>query len=150
VGWIRSERDKLVLEEFDRLVKPGKIRILPGYVFRKAKPAIVGVEVLAGRIKPKVVLVKEDGESVGEVMQVQDQGEAVSEAGAGMQVAVSVDKPVVGRHIYEKDVLYVRVPETHAKALLTKFQDRLTSEELEALNEYVELMRKKTTPFWAA
>jgi translation initiation factor 5B len=150
VDWIRRERDKLALEEFDRLVKPGKIRILPGYIFRKAKPAIVGVEVLGGRVKPKVVLVKEDGESVGEIVQIQDRGKAISEAAAEMQVAVSLDKPVVGRHIHEKDVLYVRVPEAHAKVLLTKFQDRLTSEELEALNEYVELMRKKTTPFWAA
>jgi translation initiation factor 5B len=67
-----------------------------------------------------------------------------------MQVAISLNKPIVGRHIHEKDILYVRVPEVHAKMLLTKFQDRLTAEELEALNEYVELMRKKTTPFWAA
>lgn len=150
VEWIRSKRDKLALEEFDQLVKPGKIRILSGFVFRKTKPAIVGVEVLAGRIKPKVVLVKEDGEEVGTIMQIQDQGKAVSEAVAEMQVAVSIDKPTVGRQINEKDVLYVRVPEDHAKTLLTKFQNRLTSEELEVLNKYVELMRKKTTPFWAA
>lgn len=149
-NWLHSERDRVALEDFDRLTKPGKIRIMPGYVFRKAKPAIVGVEILAGRIKPKVSLVKKDGEDVGVVMQVQDQGKAVSEAVVNMQVAVSLDKPVVGRHINEKDILYVRVPETHAKELLTKFQDRLTTEELESLNEYVELMRKKTTPFWAA
>jgi len=43
----------------------------------------------------------------------------------------------------------VKVPEQHAKALLTTFMDRLTTEEQEALNEYVGLMRKKT-PFWAA
>jgi translation initiation factor 5B len=65
VEWLRSEQNKLTLEEFDRLIKPGKIRILPGYVFRKAKPAIVGVEVLVGQIKPKNTLVKEDGEDVG-------------------------------------------------------------------------------------
>lgn len=150
VEWIRTEQGKLTLKEFDRLVKPAKIRILPGYVFRKAKPAIVGVEILAGRIKPKVSLVGEDGENVGEVMQIQDKRQTVSEATADMQVAVSLDKPIVGRHIHEKDTLYVRVPEAHAKALLTKFQDRLAPGEIEALNEYVELMRKKTTPFWAA
>ncbi len=148
--WIQSEREKLVVEEFDHLVKPGKIRILPGYVFRKAKPAIVGVEVMAGKIRPKVFLIKDDGEDVGEIMQVQDKGKAVSEAAVGMQVAVSLNKPIVGRHINEKDILYVRVPEKHTKVLLKKFPDNLTTEELQALNEYVELMRKKTTPFWAA
>jgi translation initiation factor 5B len=71
------------------------------------------------------------------------------EAGKGMQVAISMDKPIVGRHIFEKDTLYVKVPEPHAKVLLTTFMDRLTTEEQEALNEYVNLKRKKT-PFWAA
>lgn len=150
VDWLQSERDKIALDEFDHLVKPGKIRILVGYVFRKAKPAIVGVEVLAGRIRPRASLVKENGDDVGEISQVQDRGEAIPEAATGVQVAVSLEKPVVGRHINEKDVLYVRIPEPHAKILLTKFQDRLTPAELEALNEYVELMRKKTNPFWAA
>ncbi len=149
-SWLQSERDRKALEEFDRLVKPGKIRIMPGYVFRKAKPAIVGVEVLAGRVAPKVVLVKKTGEDVGEVLQVQDRGKTVSEAAMKMQVAVSLNRPVVGRHINEKDVLYVQVPEAHAKALMTKFKDRLTVEELDALHEYVELMRKKMNIFWAA
>lgn len=150
VEWLRSERDKQALEEFDELVKPGKIRILPGYVFRKAKPAIVGVEVLAGRIRPRVTLVNENGDAVGEIIQIQDRSQAVPEAAAKAEVAVSLDKPIVGRHINEKDTLYVRVPEPHAKVLNTKFRERLTAEELDALNEYIELMRKKTTPFWAA
>ena len=147
--WMKSEKEALLREEFDRLVKPGKIKLLPGYVFRRAKPAIVGIEVLAGRIKPKYPLVKEDGEDVGEIMQIQDRGEAIPEAEAGMQVAISLEKPVVGRHIQEKDILYVRVPEADAKTLLSKFQDRLSAEELEVLNEFVDMMRRKS-PFWAA
>jgi len=147
--WMKSEKEALLKEEFDRLVKPGKIKLLPGYVFRRAKPAIVGIEVLAGRIKPKYPLVKEDGEDVGEIMQIQDRGEAIPEAEAGMQVAISLEKPVVGRHIQEKDILYVRVPEADAKTLLSKFQDRLSAEELEVLNEFVDMMRRKS-PFWAA
>ena len=149
VQWVKSEKEAQLREEFGRLVKPGKIKFLPGYVFRKAKPAIVGIEVLAGRIQPKYVLVKEDGRDVGEIKQIQDRGQAVSEANTGMQVAVSLDKPIVGRHIYEGDVFYVRVPEAQAKILLAKFQDRLSSEELGALNELVEMMRRRS-PFWAA
>jgi translation initiation factor 5B len=149
VQWIKSEKEAQLKEEFERLVKPGKMKFLPGYVFRKAKPAIVGIEVLAGHIQPKYILVKEDGRDVGEIKQIQDRGQAVSEANTGMQVAVSLDKPIVGRHIYENDIFYVRVPEAHAKILLTKFQDRLSHEELGALNELVEMMRRKS-PFWAA
>ncbi|KPV62984.1 MAG: putative translation initiation factor IF-2 [Candidatus Bathyarchaeota archaeon BA2] len=149
IQWAKSEKEAQLKEEFDRLVKPGKIKLLPGYVFRKAKPAIVGTEVLAGQIKPKYTLVREDGQDVGEIMQIQDRGQAVSEANVGMQVAISLNKPVVGRHIHENDVLYVKVPEEHAKTLLMKFQDRLSPQELGVLNEFVEMMRRKS-PFWAA
>jgi len=147
--WLKTEQETRLRKQMDLLIKPGKIRILPGYVFRRAKPAIVGVEVLAGQIKPKYVLINKDGEEVGEILQIQDKGQAVSEAKTGVEVAISLDKVIVGRHIFEKDTLYVKVPENHAKMFLTKFQDQLSSEDLNALNEFVELMRKKT-PFWAA
>jgi translation initiation factor 5B len=147
--WVKKEEETRLREEFKRLVKPGKVKFLLGYVFRKAKPAVIGVEVLAGRIKAKNVLVKEDGGNIGEIKQIQDQGKAVSEANIGLQVAVSLNKPVVGRHIHEGDVFYVRVPEAHAKVLLAKFQDRLTPEEVGVLNEFIEIMRRES-PFWAA
>jgi len=148
--WLRTKQEAKLEKEFETLIKPGKIRILEGYVFRRAKPAIVGVEILAGKIKPKYRLVRaKDGEDVGEIQQIQEKGKALPEARQGMQVAISIDKPLVGRHIFEKDVLYVKVPEAHAKALLTTFVDKLTMEEQETLNEYVNLMRKKV-PFWAA
>lgn len=150
LSWLKTQREAKFEQEFDNLVKPAKIRILEGYVFRRAKPAIVGVEILAGNIKPKSVLVRaEDGEEIGEIQQIQEKGKALPEAGKGMQVAISMDKPIVGRHIFEKDTLYVKVPEPHAKVLLTTFMDKLTTEEQEALNEYTNLKRKKT-PFWAA
>ena len=150
LSWLRTKQEAKLEKEFETLIKPGKIRILEGYVFRRAKPAIVGVEILAGKIKPKYRLVRaKDGEDVGEIQQIQEKGKALPEARQGMQVAISIDKPLVGRHIFEKDVLYVKVPEAHAKALLTTFVDKLTMEEQETLNEYVNLMRKKA-PFWAA
>ncbi|MCL6577903.1 MAG: translation initiation factor IF-2 [Candidatus Bathyarchaeota archaeon] len=148
--WLRGQREAKFEVEFERLVKPGKIRVLEGYVFRRAKPAIFGVEVLAGKIKPRIALVRaEDGEEIGEIQQIQEKGEALSEAKTGMQVAISMDKPMVGRHVFERDVLFVKVPEADAKVLLSTFVDRLGVDEQEALNEYVALMRKKM-PFWAA
>jgi translation initiation factor 5B len=147
--WMRSEQEARLLKEFEKFTRPGMVRLLPGYVFRNAKPAIFGVEVLAGTIKPKYPLVNAEGQDLGEVMQIQEKGKAISEATSGMQVALSMEKPIVGRHINEGDVLYVKVPESHAKAMLTKFQTRLTPEELDALNNYVNIMREKM-PFWAA
>jgi translation initiation factor 5B len=149
LAWLKKEDEARLGEEYDRLVKPAKVKFLPGYVFRKAKPAVIGVEVLAGRIKPKNMLVKEDGRNVGEILQIQEKGKAASEAKIGAQVAVSLGKAIVGRHIHEGETFYIRVPEAHAKVLQTKFQDRLTAEELEALNEFIEI-RRRESPFWAA
>lgn len=148
LSWFRTEREKQLAENFDTLVKPAKIRVLEGYVFRRAKPAIFGVEILAGKIHPKCELIRaEDGEEIGALQQIQEKGSALPEAEKGMQVAISMDKPIVGRHVFEKDILYVKVPEHHAKVLASTFMNELKPEEQEALNEYVEIMRKKV-PFW--
>jgi translation initiation factor 5B len=149
LDWLKSQREAKIEQEFEKLVKPGKILVLPGYVFRRAKPAIFGVEILGGQLKPKYSLIRaEDGADIGEVQQIQDKGKAISEAKQGMQVAVSMDKPIVGRHVFEKDILYVKVSEHDAKALMTTHLDKLTAEEQEVLKEYAEQMRKKI-PFWA-
>jgi translation initiation factor 5B len=146
--WLKSEREAKAEREFEKLIKPGKILVMPGFVFRRAKPAIFGVEILGGQLKPKYSLIRsEDGASVGEVQQIQDKGKAVPEAKQGMQVAVSMDKPIVGRHVFEKDILYVKMPESDAKILMETYVDKLSDEEQVVLMEYVKIMQKKT-PFW--
>lgn len=148
-NWLRSEQEKRLQKEYDKIIKPGKIRIMQGFIFRRAKPAIVGVEVLAGQIQAKYQLIKKDGTDLGEISQIQDKGETIPEARSGMQVAISLEKPVVGRHIDEGDTLYVKIPEVHAKLLRTKFLENLSVDEQEVLDEYVKLMQKKI-PFWGA
>lgn len=145
--WMEREKEARERGEFERLVKPAKIRILPGYVFRRAKPAIVGVEVIAGTIKPRLSLINESGKEIGEILQIQDRGKAISAAGRGAQVAISIDKPVVGRHIDEGDILFSNVPELHAKKLISKFRERLSPDENECLDEIVEIMSRKK-PYW--
>jgi len=145
--WLEKKKAEIERGEFERLVKPAKIKILPGYIFRRAKPAIVGVEVLAGTIKPRLHLIREDGKEIGEILQIQDRGKAIPKADKGSQVAISIDKPVVGRHIDEGDILYVNVPEAHARQLFSKFMERLSSDEIECLNEIAEIMSTKK-PFW--
>jgi translation initiation factor 5B len=150
LAWYKGRREAGLEQDFDTIVKPAKLQIMPGYIFRRAKPAIFGVEVLAGSIKPRYGLIRaEDGEEIGEIQQIQDKGEAVPSASKGMQIAISVEKPIVGRHIFEKDVLYVKVPEAQVKMLQTTFAEKLSPEEQEALSEYVSMMRKKV-PFWGA
>lgn len=146
--WVKEKRERKNEEEFDALVKPGKLMVLPNCIFRRAKPLVVGVEVQGGRVKPRVSLIRvEDGSDLGEVQQVQDEGKAIPEAKAGEQVAISMDKPVAGRHIFERDVLFVKVPEEDVKKLFANHLDDLSQQEIDVLKEYVTLMRKKTM-FW--
>ena len=147
--WAKNKREAKSEAEFDALVKPGKVIVLPNCIFRRAKPAVFGVEIQGGRLKPRVSLIRvEDGSDLGEIQQIQDQGKTIGEAKVGSQVAISMDKPIAGRHVFERDVLYVKVPEKDAKVLLTSHVDDLTSEEQDVLKAYINVMRKKV-PFWA-
>lgn len=148
--WFKRKRDAGLEQDFETLVRPAKLRVMEGYVFRRARPAIFGVEILVGTIRPKYAVIRaENGEELGEIQQIQDKGKALPDAQQGMQVAVSMERPIFGRHIFEKDLLYTKVPEEHVKILSSTFMQRLTTEEQETLNEYVNVMRKKV-PFWGA
>ena len=61
---------------------------------------------MKGIIKPGNSLTKE-GEIVGEIKELQHQGENVGEAKAGERVAVSIDGATVGKNIDEGDELDV-------------------------------------------
>lgn len=150
LAWFKGKRDAGLEQNFETLVRPAKLRIMEGYVFRRARPAIFGVEIIAGTMKTKTAVVRaEDGEELGEIQQIQDKGKALSEAQQGMQVAVSMERPIFGRHVFEKDILYAKIPEAHVRMLSTTFMERLVKEEQDVLNEYVKIMRKKV-PFWGA
>ena len=146
--WVNKERAAGIRAELDRLIRPGRMKILPGCIFRRSKPAIVGVEVTAGRIKPRYPLILENGRHVGEIQRVQDKGKDIGEASAGTQVAISIEKAIVGRHISEGDVLIVSVPEKHVKVLLTKFKEQMSPDEVELLSTLMQVMRKEN-PLWA-
>ena len=69
---------------------------MTGFIFRRSNPAIVGVEIVTGRIKAKAPLINQSGKKLGEVQRIQDQGKDVGEASVGMQVAISIKDGVVG------------------------------------------------------
>ncbi len=141
-NWAKQEREKEKREFMDRLTIPAKIKILPGCVFRQSKPAIVGVEVLGGKIKTGVELIKADGTGVGAINEIQDKGESIKSAGQGMQVAISMKKPTVGRQINENDVLYVYISEEEIKEM-KMLSGLLSVDEEEVLEELLEIRRKR-------
>lgn len=142
--WVENEKKMELQREFESVIPPGKIKILPGFVFRRSDPAIVGVEVVGGLIKPGNPLMRADGKRIGEILQIQHMGQTLKEARMGQEVAISIRGNVmVGRHIHEGDVLYTDVPLEHAKLLTTKFRFMLTPDGVEILKEILKIKASK-------
>jgi len=145
--WSDEQRTAGVKAELDLLVRPCKAKVLTGLIFRRSKPAIVGVEILSGRLKPKIHMITSSGRKLGEVQRVQDQGKDIQEAVVGMQVAVSIEDGVVGRNISEGDTFYADVPERHLKTLMTKFPSELMESDQVTIKELIQIKRREN-PVW--
>jgi len=131
--WEKEAAKRREDELLNSVNRPGRFRIMPGYLFRQSKPAIVGVEVVRGIIKPGNKL-KKGGKTIGEIKELQSQGENVSEAKAGEKVAVSIGGGIVGRNIDEGDELDVALSPADV-SVLRKLRHRLRGDELELLDE---------------
>lgn len=140
--WREEERKREAEEAMTAYVFPAKIKILPGCCFRVSKPAVFGVEVMVGRIKPDYELMKEDGTVIGRIRSIQVEKQNLTEARMGQQVAISVDEPTFGRHIFENDALYSIVPKKHAAALLEKHRTQLNDAEISLLDEIESIIRR--------
>ena len=138
-NWAAAKRESDQKSTLSSMTRPCKLRVLPGAFFRRNDPAVFGVEVLAGQLKPKVKLMSGDGRELGTVEQIQDNGKAVVEAKQGDNVAISVDGPTLGRQVKEEDTLYT-LPRSHeARMLRTKFLGSLTEDEVKALEEIIKI-----------
>jgi translation initiation factor 5B len=145
--WNEEQRTSGAKAELDALVRPCKAKVLSGFIFRRSKPAIVGLEIVSGRLKPKYPLIASSGKRLGQAQRIQDQGKDIQEALVGVQVAVSIEDGVVGRNISEGDTIYTDVPERHLKTLLTKFPGELTEGDRDTIKELIQLKRREN-PVW--
>jgi len=141
LSW-KEEQTRLKLQQkLDQLILPGKLQVLPKFVFRRSKPAIVGVVVVSGLIKPGYRLISSKGKLLGPVQQIQSEGQPVSVAEVGKEVAISMPEAVFGRDFEEGEFLYVDVPSSHILAL-RELKEHLPSGSFEVLGELLDLRRK--------
>ncbi len=143
-AWVEEEKRKLDLEMRSEFAFPGKIKLLPNCVFRASKPAIVGVRVLGGRIRPGQALLNIEGNEVGKIRSIRSGEEVVKEAIQGQEVAVAIEGPTVGRQINVEDILYVDLRELALKEI--KSVDLNTDDKM-VLEETIEVKRK-LDKFW--
>jgi len=142
--WVEEEKRKAEVQKRALVAFPGKIKILPNCVFRASKPAIVGVRVLAGRIRNNQKLIAADGKEIGRIRSLRTGEDVLKEAIAGEEIAVAIEGATVGRQMDVEDILYVDILESEIKNL----QDYdLNMDEKEVLEQLLEIKRK-TDPFW--
>ncbi|MDF1539815.1 MAG: translation initiation factor IF-2 [Candidatus Thorarchaeota archaeon] len=139
-AWIMVKREQAKAESLGSIIRPGKIELMPENIFRQSKPAVAGVHV-HGIIKPRTVLINAEGKRVGTILQIQDRSVNVDEATDGMEVAISIRGPTVGRQIKDDEVLYVDIPDKQILAIRQKFMDDLTQPEKDVYEEIVQIKR---------
>ena len=147
IAWRDEQKRIAERQQFEHVIMPAKIRLLPDCVFRQSNPAVVGVRVLGGKLRSDVDLIKLDGKKVGHLKTMQLRQESIREAEAGLEVAISIEGATVGRQVSVGDDLLIDIPERHVKVLEREMVKSLNIGTLEVLAEFTALKRK-SEPFW--
>jgi len=138
--WRAKEKARLESKAVKKIVKPCKVQLLRGYVFRQSNPAIVGTEVLLGTLRTGTRLMK-DGIAITVVKEMQEEKENITEAEKGKQIATAYAKVIIGRQLNEGDILYSFIIESEYKKL-KELKQYLSEDEKKALREIAAIMRK--------
>ncbi len=145
-AWKQAQQKNIELSKLDVLVRPCKIELLKGYVFRQSNPAVAGVYVIAGMLKPNTPLMKADGKEITNVKGLQVEQENVDKLEKGKQAAASMPGVIIGRQLNEGDILYSAIPEEHFRQYKVH-KEHLSEDEKNLLKEIAEIMRKGN-PMW--
>ncbi len=143
--WVKYQQEHADSIMFEEIPPICKLQFLKGFVFRRNDPAVFGAEILIGKLRQKNHIINENGGKVGIIHQIQDKGKNIEEARKGMQIAVSIRGPTIGRQINEGDFFYTDLNSRQAKLLIEKFGHRLNEEEKETF-EFILNIKRKSDP----
>ena len=144
--WQKEKKAELEAGELSNITRPWKIEIMRGYVFRQSSPAVVGVNIEAGTLRPNTHAMTKQGKVIGVLKGIQIEQKNVEKAEKGKQVAASIDGPTVGRQINEGDILYSEIPEEDFKKL-KEYKEYLSQDEKDTLKEIAQIKREYN-PVW--
>ncbi len=137
-----EQRKKASIKSLEEMVTfPGKIEVLPNSCFRASHPAIFGIRVIAGSIKPGCTLIDATGERIGKIKGVQNEKTPLKEAKRGEMVAISIEGPTFGRQVNENQILYTRISESDYKILKKELAELMSDEDAKLLEEIIGLER---------
>ena len=143
--WRAGRKQQLEAASRKAITYPAKLLFLGDYIFRTSHPAIFGVRVVNGRIRPGTAVMRDDGRPLGRIKSIRSGEKSLEEALQGQEVAIAIDGVTVGRQISGGDVLLVELTEEEARTLSRRKE--LTHDETEAL-EQICAVKRKDDPFW--
>ena len=145
-AWRKNERSRLEGRALESISRPCKVLLMKGYVFRQSSPAIVGSEILLGKLRVGAALMKDDGVEVTRVREIQLDKDNIAEASKGKQVAVAYENVTMGRQLNEGSFLYSCITDEEYRKLKS-LKQYVSNDEKEALREIASIMRKEN-PLW--
>ncbi len=144
--WYNAKKEAMTHAGVENLAPVAKMQIMQNHTFRKNNPAVVGMDILAGKAKTGMRLMKADGKKITIIKSMELEKKPVQEAEAGRQLAVSLLNVTIGRQLNEGDILFSFLAESEFLAL-KKFGKHLRKDNIAVLREIAEIMRKEN-PTW--
>lgn len=117
------------------IIFPGAVEVLPNSFFRATHPAIFGILVVTGRIKPGYRMITDEGIMLGKIKGIQNEKEPIELAKKGDRFAISIEGPTLGRQIREGMILYTFIGEDDYRLLTKPFSHLITDEEKQLLEK---------------
>ncbi|MDP1729539.1 MAG: translation initiation factor IF-2 [archaeon] len=144
--WKIEKRNAIEKEKLLSLATIGSVKVLEQFVFRNSNPAVFGVKIEAGTLKPGITLIDDQLEEIGTIRNIQMEKETIKVATRGMEVAISVSGANFERQIKGKAVLYSDI----SPQMFKKFKENkelLTKDEIDFLQKISQIKRAKQ-PTW--
>ena len=144
--WRQKKQEEIEFQKLEGITMPAKLEFLPNHTFRQNNPAIIGVEVISGKLKPNVDIMNKDGVVLGTLKKIQKDNKSANELEKGDQGAVAIEGPTVGRQFEEGEILYVSINEETFR----KFKDAkdIIKGDLKALLKEFAEIKRKGDPVW--
>lgn len=140
--YVKEKALEIERKKLENLTWPVKIKLLKNCCFRQSKPAVFGVRVESGILRPDVMLINENNEEIDKIKGIQHENKNIPQATPGMEVAISLPNTTYGRQIKEDDILYSSLNEQEFLHLKQN-KKYLNGDELSLLQEIAEIKRKQ-------
>jgi translation initiation factor 5B len=131
--WILKENNLEKNKLLKEIIFPCKFKVLRNHIFRTSKPAIVGVNVISGRLVPGCKILNKNIE-IGIVEGIQAEGKSLPILEKDSEAAISIKNATYLKDFKEEDILSVDVPKSSIEKL-EQIYDDLTQEEQDMLND---------------